>query len=341
MRVLFAIAHLDKGGGQAVQSWQLFRRLAPHVEGELLTLRSAVPGSEPRKSDALDTEGVRVVGDLRFPSGLLELRRALRERAPGFDVVQVLDPYYSLPAARLARVRPLVVRLGAHPVEDLASRYGRAGRIAMTAVNPWMYSGATVVVNARHLTSAFPPGQAQCIPNGVDLDRFPIHRDPDAARIALGLPAGVPLIAFTGKIVPRKNVEDLYWLVNSMPELHLAIAGTDQEPGYGDSYHRSVRAAFPQALPRVHLVGELPVERVPRFLEASDIFVFPSRLEGMPNSVLEAMAAGVPIIAADAPAHREILPGGVGILYRDREELTAAVQRLRADPSEATRMGAA
>jgi glycosyltransferase involved in cell wall biosynthesis len=61
----------------------------------------------------------------------------------------------------------------------------------------------------------------------------------------------------------------------------------------------------------------------------------------MPNSVLEAMAAGLPVVAADTPAHREILSTGTGVLYQDRDGLRESVRRMVADPVEAARMGAA
>jgi len=336
MKVLFAIAHLDKGGGQAVQVLQLVRRIAPQVDGELLVLRAAVAPAMP-----VEDEVVHAVGDLKFPSGVLALRRAIRERVGSFDLVQAFDQYYSLPAARMARVRPLVVRMGADPVEDFGSRYGIAGRVAARAVNPWLFSGATIVVNATHLRACFPGRPVACIPNGVDSDRFHVPRDPDRARTELGLPTGVPMVAFTGKIIPRKNVDDLYWLARAIPTLHVLLVGTDQEEYYGDRYHRAVRAAFPEVLPRVHAVGEAPMDRVPAYLEAADLFVFPSRLEGMPNSILEAWAAGLPVVAADTPAHREIFREGTGSLYRDREALRAQVEILVSDPALARSAGAA
>jgi len=336
MKVLFAIAHINKGGGQAVQVLQLVRRVGPQVGGELLALHAAGAPS----SFEQDPE-VRIVGGLRFPSGLGQLRRAIRERMGSFDLLQVFDPYYSLPAARLAGAGPLVVRMGAHPVEDIASRYGAPGRLLAQTLNPWLYAGTTVVVNAAHLRGAFPGRPVVCIPNGVDCDRFHAPRDPERARIQLGLPAEVPIAVFTGKIIPRKNVEDLYWLAREIPALHILLVGNDREEYYGDRYHLAIRSEFSDVVPRVHAVGEIPMERVPTYLEAADVFVFPSRLEGMPNSILEAWAAGLPVVAADTIAHREILGVGTGLLYSDRPGLKAQVAGLLADPTRARSMGQA
>ena len=328
MRVLFAIAHVDKGGGQVVQALQLYRVLRPKVDGHLLCLSARGEGP------FIDPEhGIESAGPLTFPGGIFRLRRAIRDQMGSYDLVQAFDFYYALPAARLARAHPIVVRTGAHPVDDFGSRYGWAGRAWMRLTNPWVYSDTTVVVNAEHLRTAFPPGKAIFIPNGVDTARFAAPPRVDDARTELGLPLGVPLLTFTGKIVPRKNLDDLFGLLRTEPTYHLLLVGTTSEPYYGDRYYRRLCAEFPEVLSRVHSVGEVPMEKIPRFLEATDVFVFPSRLEGMPNSVLEAMAAGLPVVAADIVAHRQVLTPETGVLYRSADELRQAVARLVADPS--------
>ncbi len=335
MRVLFVIAHTDKGGGQVVQCLQLVRRLLAEVDGELLALSS---GSEAPVPFGLPVE---TVGRLHVPGGLLDLKRAIRSRLSRFDLVQAFDSYYALPAARLARARPLVLRSGAHPVEDLASRYGTAARLALGVLNPWLLADTTLVVNAEHLRTAYAPRPTICIPNGVDTDRFSNLPIRERARRDLDLPVEGPWVVFTGKIIPRKNIEDLYALLRAVPEAQLLLIGSDQEPYYGDRYHRQIRADFPDVLARVRAVGEVPPDRIPQYLAAGDIFLFPSRLEGMPNSVLEAMAAGLPVVAADTPAHRELLAPDLGCLYRDRTEMVAAVRGLLGSPERARAMGRA
>jgi glycosyltransferase involved in cell wall biosynthesis len=334
MRVLFAIAHFDKGGGQAVQALQLFQRLRDQVDGQLLCLSAT---GSMRTSDL--PEGIEVVGPLEFPRGLLRLRRAIRDRMPSFDLLQAYDFYYALPAARLARAHPIVIRSGAHPVDDFGSRYGVPGRVAMRLANPWLYSGTTVVANARHLLGAFPHRRTYWIANGVDVQRFKAQPDPRGAKERLGLPPDSPIAAFTGKIVPRKNLEDLFWLLQHEPRLHLLLVGQTNEPYYGDQYYRSLLANFPDVRSRVHAPGEVPMSEIPPLLEAADVFVFPSRLEGMPNSLLEAMAAGLPVLAFDIEAHREVVPPEAGALYSNRADLLRATRRLLDEPEVRRALG--
>jgi glycosyltransferase involved in cell wall biosynthesis len=284
-------------------------------------------------------KGIEVVGPLTFPGGIFRLRRAIRDRMPSYDLLQAYDFYYALPAARLARAHPIVIRVGGHPVDDFGSRYGWVGRTWMRFWNPWLYSGTTVAVNADHLLAAFPRGRAVSIPNGVDLSRFSANPHTGEARARLGLPTGVPLLTFTGKIVPRKSLEDILALLRTESALHLLLVGATWEPYYGDGYYRRLCTEFADVFPRVHAVGEVSMELIPRYLEATDVFVFPSRLEGMPNSILEAMAAALPVVASDFPAHRQILTSETGFLYQTPAQLREAVMLLVNDEALRRRLG--
>ncbi len=197
-----------------------------------------------------------------------------------------------------------------------------------------------MVVNARHLAETFRGRPVVCIPNGVDVGRFPEHREPAVARSALGLPPDVPIAVFTGKVIPRKNVEDLFELAHRIARLHVLLVGSYNEPYYGDGYLRRLRAEYPEVAPRLHAVGEVPMGDVPRYLEAADVFVFPSRLEGMPNSILEALAAEVPVVAARTDAHVEIISPEIGWLYDGVDELVTIVTQLLSDRSAAERIAA-
>ncbi len=334
MRVLFAIAHLDKGGGQAIQSFQVFRELQDRVDGLMVCL-----ANDRSRALSLFGQHVEIVGPLHFPTGILHLSRAIKARKSSFDVFQAFDPYYALLAAKLARTTPLVVRLGMDPIADLRSRYGWIGDMSMRSVSPWLYEGVHVVVNSRTIAERFDRFSPHYIPNAVDVNRFAPEPSSFEARQELGLPLDVPLVTHLGKVIPRKHLEDLFWLLDQIPNLHALLVGETSEPYYGDIYYNRLRRAYPDVLARVHAAGEVPAEKVPRYLETADIFLFPSRLEGMPNAVLEAMAASLPVVAFDSPAHRDILPSDAGLLYRNRSQLFLAVKTLLEDEQERMNMG--
>ncbi|MFQ5491192.1 MAG: glycosyltransferase, partial [Phycisphaerae bacterium] len=83
---------------------------------------------------------------------------------------------------------------------------------------------------------------------------------------------------------------------------------------------------------------------VPSILRSADVFVFPSRTEGLPNALMEAMAAGLPIVTTGAPGCRDLIqPGVTGLVVPidDAKALAAAVQRLLSAPTFGDRLGAA
>lgn len=145
----------------------------------------------------------------------------------------------------------------------------------------------------------------EVIPNGVDMRRFqPASKDIEHfhLRARLGVPDTGFLVTTVGAVIPRKGVDILLeaWLkiARRFPDAHLALIGprTDQQdPKLADFSNRLKLLQQASVGPQnIHLLGEMP--DIETYMRATDLFVLPSDREGMPNSVLEAMASRVPVV---------------------------------------------
>jgi glycosyltransferase involved in cell wall biosynthesis len=180
-----------------------------------------------------------------------------------------------------------------------------------------------------------PGARRIAIPNGVDVERFhpagPEERR--ALRARLGLLGG-PAVAWCGRLVPEKNVAGLLAVWRAVrvqhPESQLLVVGSGPE----EAALRRV------AGDGVVFLGEQ--SDVSPILRAADLFVLPSRTEGLSNALLEAMAAGLPVVATRAGAAEEMVRDGeTGRLVPigDDDALGRALCDLLADPDRA-RLGA-
>jgi len=185
-----------------------------------------------------------------------------------------------------------------------------------------------------------PSGRVAVIPNGVDGMQFARSGRRDAARMSLGLDADVPLVGWIGRLMPQKRCD-----------VFLRSAAR-------------VRVKVPSA--RFLVVGEGPLERRLRrlagglgisdailwqgftedprpFYEAMDVFSLTSDYEGMPYTLLEAMAMEVPPVAPAIGGCDEVLTPETGILVRPREVegFAEAIAALLGDPVLRQRMGRA
>ncbi len=147
--------------------------------------------------------------------------------------------------------------------------------------------------------------RVEVIPNGIDLTRFRPADDPGetrALRQSLNIGVNDIVITTVGGIMPRKGSDLLIeaWasLARDYSNLHLVLAGPRKDidqPGLR-KFRRQLESHIRQSgsPERVHFTGL--IDNVDALVRASDIFVLPSAREGMPNSVLEAMASRVPVI---------------------------------------------
>ena len=170
-----------------------------------------------------------------------------------------------------------------------------------------------------------PASKIQVIVNGVDLEEFFPNQ---ASRQELNLPENVPLALFAGEIrTPRKNLDSVLKALVKVPDLHLVVVGnTEGSP-------------FPQLAAslglnqRVHFLGYR--RDIAKIMQATDLFVFPSRYEACTLVLLEALASGLPVITASSTGGAELVTPECGFILPDSDDIDALASALSALASDA------
>lgn len=170
----------------------------------------------------------------------------------------------------------------------------------------------------------FPLGRITVIRNGLDLERFRPAVDKAAAKQRLGIPSDQLVIGTVGRTVPVKDhptfLRALAHLRSAGKKFAAVIAGT------GPAFQDTVRLAASLNLPEVQLLGNR--DDVDAVLASFDIFVLSSRSEGLSNTIQEAMACGLPVVATNVGGADElVVEGQTGILTpaNDHEALAHAI----------------
>lgn len=256
---------------------------------------------------------------LLVPFLLAGLALTLIYRGRRADVIHANWAISALPAAVAGRVwgRPIVTTLRGDDVSGALQR--RTPRWIMRLA--LRVSKKVVVVSAsmrEQLSAAFPGMQHKMvfIPNGVAV----------GCRPAPAQPRGRRLLA-VGSLIERKQIDALLRALSRLPEAYtLTVVGEGPE-GVG-----LIRLAEQLGVAaRVTWAGPCAPERIGEVYSSHDLLVHPARSEGRPNVVVEALAAGLPVVGSDIPGVREILEAsGGGLLFAvgDDSALAMAIRAL-------------
>jgi glycosyltransferase involved in cell wall biosynthesis len=196
------------------------------------------------------------------------------------------------------------------------------------------------------------------IPNGVDTVRFrpcASENERAALRAELGLPTDAPVIAFLGAVSRRKGAElalaaferlvEEADATSALRRAVLVLAGPwiPSGPGIDADFLGRARAAVTRLGARVLAPGQ--VSRAPEWLRAADALIFPSAREGLPNTLLEAMASGCPVVTtrfAGFPTEPDFPADALVCVPRTVEALTSGLRRVLDDgPSHRAAAGRA
>ena len=188
----------------------------------------------------------------------------------------------------------------------------------------WGFTDQVLSVSEAHrkkMTNiiGFPQEQIKAIVNGVDTERFfPNPEIKEETRIKLGLKKDSLCIGTVGSLRPVKNQSLLVNACNAiLPHFnHVEVLIVGEGPLESQLIQEAKALGLSE---KIHFAGVQP--HIPEILNALDIFVLPSRSEGMPNAVLEAMACGIPVIATAVGGTPEVIEDGKnGILVASEDE---------------------
>jgi phosphatidylinositol alpha-mannosyltransferase len=328
MRVALACPYAwDTPGGVQVHVRGLADALARRGHGVMIL----TPASGPVPED-----DVHVVGrPIRIPYGgkvapitpshasWRRVREALRVFEP--DVVHVHEPFSPSTSmfATLSSEDPVVATFHAYHERS------RLLRVAAPLLRQ-VASRITAPVAVSEAAAAFVAGvvraPVEIVPNGVDVGRFEAPADP-----APEMPPR-PVMLWASRLDRQKGfpiaVRAFVELLRAFDDLSFAVVGAGADAGAIDTLPEAVRE-------RVRMLGAVPNSELHRFHAGADVYVAPATgHESFGVILVEAMAAGVPVVATDIPGYREVIRDGVdGALVRpgDPHALAVAVGRVLGD----------
>lgn len=307
--------------------------LLPHLSRAWRTVLLLHGDAPPELRRAAGDAGLALVDVPRVsgPGGIAQARAELRRLGPAVFHAQRPWPTGSeawLLAARLAGVEAVLTTEHLFP-----PRLPRRGVLRERLLDPLLDMRIAVSQHvARRVRQAFgtPTRRLRVVANGIDWRPFQSASGGDALRRTL-CDDGQHLVLTVAHLRPQKGLDTLVSAAALLPDVVFAVAGEGPDR---DALQRSVEVSG--LTHRVVLLGQR--DDVPQLLAACDLFVLPSRDEGLPLAVLEAMAARRPVVATRVGGVPEaVVDGQHGRLIApdDPNGLAAAIADLLARPGDA------
>jgi glycosyltransferase involved in cell wall biosynthesis len=312
LRVVLLIDDLRIGGAQRVIAQEA---RALHPERVVFQVVALAEHSGPSFAPDLAARSVPVSyapgRGLLDPRRIANLAQLLRGWRP--DLVHTHLTYANVAgsiAARLARRRVIA---SLHNVDVNQHKHAAAKRWIEACTLRWAADRIVVVAEgARKLAARnyrLPAGRLVTLPNALDpaTVRLPQEYDPSAMRRALGVEPGQPLISVVARLDPSKGHDILFQAAIALRSRHAGARYLLIGAGAAESVLR-------RQADRLGLSGHVAFlgvrHDVPAILAASDLFVLPSRNEGLSQALLEAMALGTPVVATDVGGTADVVQSG-------------------------------
>ena len=273
-------------------------------------------------------------------SAVRQLRQILRkEKASMIHAHGLKAALITANAVRFQRGTPVIFT--AH--NSLPQPNSSLARFGYSMAQRWLLNRMDQIISVsdavrNQILQYVPERRVVTIRNGVSVSKFTGHSRTEAREL-LGMDGQAQVIGTTARLITAKGLIPLLDAISLisrlLPNLHLVVVGEGPERATFEGYAQALGLGC-----RVHFMGWR--EDVPQLMVGWDCFVLPSFSEGFSLSVLEAMAAKLPVVVSDLPAMREaVVPNKSGFLIPpgNAPELAAAILNILKDPKRARTMG--
>jgi glycosyltransferase involved in cell wall biosynthesis len=336
LRILF-ISSIQMWGGAEVWLMDIMHGLEGRGHAVTLACRPGTVLERNARAEGFDVVAVAMRSDFD-PVVVTRVARLLRERR--IDLVTTnMDKelrFGGLAARLVGGVAVVPSREVDYPLKNKLRYRFTYNVLADHVLANSESTRRTLLANAPWLQ----PERVEVVYKGIDPAPYLAGEDAGRALLAeLGIPAGAPVVGFVGQVIQRKGIPDLLQAIPRVLErvpdtrfvmagegkLADVVAGTARDAGFAD---------------RVIMAGYR--DDVPALMHALDVLVLPSIVEGFGYVLVEAMAAGKPVVASRASSIPEIVRDGeTGLLVDTHapEMLAGALIEMLEDPGRARAMG--
>jgi phosphatidylinositol alpha-mannosyltransferase len=256
--------------------------------------------------------------------------------AEKFDLLHFHEPFVPFMSVMTLRESHSVNVATFHAYSGFSPGYQAGARMLRPVVSEKLHGRIAVSAAARHFADRYLPGDFKVIPNGVDLARY------DGAVPVARWQDGTPNVLFVGRLEPRKGLLPLLKAIRILRK-----SGTDCRllvVGSGPLEREARRYVMTRRLAEVEFLGRVSDAEKTQLFRTADVFVSPATgQESFGIVLLEAMAAGAPIVCSDIHGYKGVVKRGEQALLVPPDEprpLADAIGLLLADPELRARMGA-
>ncbi len=326
MNVLYIIWSLDQGGAERV-----VLDLAKNADRAQFNITICCLNQKGFFANELEQLGTEVIALHKLPKLdpfiIYKISRVISKKKIDIVITHLwTSNFWGRIAAYLSRVKIIIAT--EHTTDEKRPWYYHLADRFLARISSRIIAVSSSVKVFHHTKSKIPPRKFEIINNGIDIEKFNISFDKNKKRKEFGFKDNDYIIGLFGRFVPAKAhellLQSLKNIIKAHPQVKVLFAGS------GPTVDIIKKLAADLGLAK-HVAFAGFRSDIPELYQILDLFVLPSRREGFPITVLEAMASGIPAIVTDVGGNKEIISDGIDgfiIQPNNTEELTQKINFL-------------